>query len=148
MSGMDMAPCAQLRSCRKPAILSLCHADARCAVRAVQMRSAVRSLCSSDTQLGTTRPPPHVSRRSACLRSGPPSHNPEAHKLYSNLAACYTKLGAYPEGVKAADRCIELAPDFAKGYSRKGTLQFLMKEYNKVGGAVRTRLALFVIAAS
>jgi stress-induced-phosphoprotein 1 len=64
---------------------------------------------------------------------GPPSHNPEAHKLYSNLAACYTKLGAYPEGIKAADRCIELAPEFTKGYSRKGTLQFLMKEYNKVG---------------
>eukprot|EP00967_Tisochrysis_lutea_P074121 scaffold99464_cov20-Tisochrysis_lutea.AAC.7 len=38
----------------------------------------------------------------------------------SNLAACYTKLGAYPEGVKAADKCIELAPSFAKGYSRKG----------------------------
>lgn len=72
------------------------------------------------------QPPPH---------SGPPSCNPDAHKLYSNLAACYTKLGAYPEGVKAADRCIELAPDFAKGYSRKGTLQFLMKEYNKVGRA-------------
>jgi hypothetical protein len=69
----------------------------------------------------------------ATLRSGPPAHNPEAHKLYSNLAACYTKLGAYPEGIKAADRCIELAPTFAKGYSRKGTLQFLMKEYSKVG---------------
>lgn len=102
--------------------------------------------------MGVTRhdtPPPHISRQSACLCSGPPSHNPEAHKLYSNLAACYTKLGAYPEGVKAADRCIELAPDFAKGYSRKGTLQFLMKEYNKVGaGGVRTRLALFIFAAS
>jgi stress-induced-phosphoprotein 1 len=72
-----------------------------------------------------TPPPPHA------LRSGPPSANPEAHKLYSNLAACYTKLGAYPEGLKAADRCIELAPDFAKGYSRKGALQFLTKEYSK-----------------
>lgn len=31
----------------------------------------------------------------------------------------------------AVARCIELAPDFVKGYSRKGTLQFFMKEYDK-----------------
>ena len=30
-----------------------------------------------------------------------------------------------------ADECIRLAPDFAKGYSRKGHLQFFMKEYEK-----------------
>ncbi len=28
---------------------------------------------------------------------------------------------------QAADKCIELEPTFAKGYSRKGTLQFFMK---------------------
>jgi tetratricopeptide (TPR) repeat protein len=72
-------------------------------------------------------------------RRGPPSHNPEAYKLYSNLAACYTKLGAYPEGIKAADRCIELEPSFVKGYSRKGTIQFFMKEYNKVRRVARVR---------
>ena len=30
-----------------------------------------------------------------------------------------------------ADECIRLAPDFAKGYSRKGHLQYFMKEYEK-----------------
>jgi tetratricopeptide (TPR) repeat protein len=30
-----------------------------------------------------------------------------------------------------ADECIKLKPDFAKGYSRKGHLQFFMKEYDK-----------------
>lgn len=30
-----------------------------------------------------------------------------------------------------ADECIGLAPDFAKGYSRKGHLQFFMKEFDK-----------------
>ena len=65
------------------------------------------------------------------MKRGPPSINPEAHKLYSNRAACFTKLGAYPDGVKDADECISIAPDFPKGYSRKGLLQFFMKDYDK-----------------
>ena len=75
--------------------------------------------------------PEAVAHYQEALKRGPPSVNPEAYKLYSNLAACYTKLVAYPEGIKAADKCIELAPTFAKGYSRKGTLQFFMKETDK-----------------
>ena len=42
--------------------------------------------------------------------------NPDAHKLYSNRAACYTKLGAWNDGLKDADECIRLAPEFSKGY--------------------------------
>ena len=57
--------------------------------------------------------------------------NPDAYKCYSNRAACFTKLGAYPDGIKDCDQCIALKPDFAKGYSRKGVLQFLMKDYDK-----------------
>jgi tetratricopeptide (TPR) repeat protein len=57
------------------------------------------------------------------LKRGPPSVNPEAFKIYFNLAACYMKLGAHLEAVKAADKCIELQPSFAGGYSRKGLLQ-------------------------
>ena len=53
------------------------------------------------------------------LARGPPKVNPEAHKLYSNRAACYTKLGAWDAGLKDADECIALKPDFAKGYVRK-----------------------------
>ncbi|KAL6986073.1 Hsp70-Hsp90 organizing protein 3 [Sarracenia purpurea var. burkii] len=57
--------------------------------------------------------------------------NPNDPKAYSNRAACYTKLGAMPEGLKDAEKCIELDPTFAKGYSRKGAIQFFMKEYDK-----------------
>lgn len=32
-----------------------------------------------------------------------------------------------PAGLKDAEECIKLAPDFIKGYSRKGHLQFFMK---------------------
>ena len=42
-------------------------------------------------------------------------------------AACYTKLGAWNEGLKDAEECIRLEPSFAKGYSRKGHLQYFMK---------------------
>ena len=85
--------------------------------------------------------PEAVAHYQEALKRGPPSVNPEAYKLYSNLAACYTKLVAYPEGVKAADKCIELAPTFAKGYSRKGTLQFFMKETDKAIETYRKGLA-------
>lgn len=57
--------------------------------------------------------------------------NPKDPKAYSNRAACYTKLGAMPEGLKDAEKCIELDPTFAKGYTRKGAIQFFMKEYDK-----------------
>ncbi|KAG2442422.1 hypothetical protein HXX76_002508 [Chlamydomonas incerta] len=93
-------------------------------------------LCEVEREKGNTafkeqRYPEAVQAYQEALKRGPPAVNPEAYKLYSNLAACYTKLGAYPEGVKAADKCIELKPDFVKGYSRKGTLQYFMKEYDK-----------------
>ncbi|GMH26629.1 hypothetical protein Nepgr_028472 [Nepenthes gracilis] len=57
--------------------------------------------------------------------------NPQDPRAYSNRAACYTKLGALPEGLKDAEKCIELEPTFAKGYTRKGAIQFFMKEYDK-----------------
>ncbi|KAL3647282.1 Hsp70-Hsp90 organizing protein 2 [Castilleja foliolosa] len=57
--------------------------------------------------------------------------NPNNPKAYSNRAACYTKLGAMPEGLKDAEKCIELDPTFSKGYTRKGAVQFFMKEYEK-----------------
>lgn len=75
--------------------------------------------------------PEAVQHYTEALKRGPPSVNEEAYKLYSNRAACYTKLGAWNEGLKDADECIRLAPAFAKGYSRKGHLQFFMKEYDK-----------------
>ncbi|CAN4077912.1 unnamed protein product [Withania somnifera] len=57
--------------------------------------------------------------------------NPKDPRAYSNRAACYTKLTALPEGLKDAEKCIELDPTFVKGYTRKGAVQFFMKEYEK-----------------
>ena len=57
--------------------------------------------------------------------------NPKEHTSYSNRAAAYLKLGAYNDALKDAEKCIELKPDFVKGYARKGNAYFWMKQYNR-----------------
>lgn len=74
--------------------------------------------------------PEAVQHYTEAIKRGPPSVNEEAYKLYSNRAACYTKLAALSDAMKDADECIRLKPDFPKGYSRKGHVQFFMKEYD------------------
>ena len=51
-------------------------------------------------------------------------------------------MGAWQDGVKDADACIKLKPDFVKGYSRKGHLQFFMKDFDKALETYRAGLAV------
>lgn len=93
-------------------------------------------LCNQEKEKGNEffkvqKFPEAVQAYLEAIKRGPPEVNPEAYKLYSNLAACYTKLTALPEGLKAAEKCIELNPTFGKGYARKAAVQFFMKEYDK-----------------
>lgn len=74
--------------------------------------------------------PDAVGHYTEAIRRGPPEVNDECYKIFSNRAACYTKLGAWSEGLKDAEECIRLAPTFSKGYLRKGQLQFLTKDYD------------------
>lgn len=55
--------------------------------------------------------------------------DPSNHLYYSNRSAAYLSLLAYPEALKDANKCLELKPDFVKGYIRKGKAQFAMKEF-------------------
>lgn len=41
------------------------------------------------------------------------------------------KVGDFPEGLKDANKCIELDTSFTKDYSRKAVVQFFMNEYEK-----------------
>lgn len=50
-------------------------------------------------------------------------------QVFSNRAQCHIYLGALPEGLEDADKCIELNPTFLKGYVRKAKVQFLMNNY-------------------
>ena len=68
--------------------------------------------------------------------------NPSDARVYSNRAACYTKLGALPDALKDADKAIDLDPSFVKGYTRKGAAHFLMKEYEKAMKAYEGGLAV------
>mmetsp|Transcript_16644 Transcript_16644/g.49794 ORF Transcript_16644/g.49794 Transcript_16644/m.49794 type:complete len:583 (-) Transcript_16644:8-1756(-) len=57
--------------------------------------------------------------------------NPKSAPLYSNRAAAYTKLMAYPEAKKDCDSCIALDPNFIKGYTRKATVHVRLSEFHK-----------------
>lgn len=60
--------------------------------------------------------------------------NPDDPKLYSNRAACYTKLAAFDLGLKDCDTCIKLDEKFIKGYIRKGKiLQVSVPQIHSLG---------------
>lgn len=50
------------------------------------------------------------------------------HVLYSNRSAAYAEAKRYEEALCDAQKCIELKPDFAKGYSRLGWAQEHLKK--------------------
>ncbi|KAI9030076.1 hypothetical protein CLU79DRAFT_733945 [Phycomyces nitens] len=56
--------------------------------------------------------------------------NEKDARPYSNRAACYLKLLAINEAQKDADKCIELDPEFVRGYIRKASVEFAKKEYD------------------
>ena len=49
----------------------------------------------------------------------------------SNRAAAYTKLMAFPQGLDDCNKAIKMNPAFVKAYTRKGAIEFLMKDYKK-----------------
>ncbi|XP_057325987.1 stress-induced-phosphoprotein 1 [Microplitis mediator] len=68
--------------------------------------------------------------------------NPDDAKYYSNRAACYTKLGAFDLGLKDCEKCVELDPNFVKGWVRKGKILQGMQQHRKALKAYQTALSL------
>lgn len=56
--------------------------------------------------------------RSAELYSEAIELDPTQHVFYSNRSAAYAAMGEYTKAEQDARKCIEMAPDFTKGYHR------------------------------
>lgn len=68
--------------------------------------------------------------------------NPSEPKVYSNRAACYTKLAAFDLGLKDCETCLELDPTFVKGWIRKGKILQGMQQYSRASTAYQKALEL------
>lgn len=68
--------------------------------------------------------------------------NPEDVKLYSNRAACYTKLAAFDLGLKDCETCVRLDEKFIKGWVRMGKILQGMQQQSKALNAYQKALEL------
>lgn len=57
--------------------------------------------------------------------------DPDNYRVYSNRAACYTKLMDWQRGLEDCDKCLSIDPTFVKVYIRKGKIQHFLKHYHK-----------------
>lgn len=67
---------------------------------------------------------------------------PKNHVLYSNRSAAYASLGKGTEALSDAEKCVELMPTWAKGYSRLGAAHILVGRYKEAMKAYRAGLEI------
>ncbi|XP_067144359.1 uncharacterized protein [Centruroides vittatus] len=57
--------------------------------------------------------------------------NPNDYRFFGNRSYCYDRLGLYERALKDSEKAISLAPNWAKGYFRKGRALCGLKKYSE-----------------
>ncbi|XP_034756998.1 tetratricopeptide repeat protein 31-like isoform X2 [Etheostoma cragini] len=68
--------------------------------------------------------------------------DPRDHRFYGNRSHCYWVLEQYSSALTDAQRSIQLAPDWPKGYFRKGCALMGLKRYSEAEAAIEQVLKL------
>jgi tetratricopeptide (TPR) repeat protein len=55
--------------------------------------------------------------------------DPDNHVFYSNRSAAYMKADSISKALRDAEKCVESAPQWSKGYSRLGAAQHGLKRF-------------------
>jgi stress-induced-phosphoprotein 1 len=55
----------------------------------------------------------------------------DSHLLFSNRSAAYTSMNAFAEAMSDAKKCIELKPEWSKGYFRLGKALYQNEEISE-----------------
>ena len=69
-------------------------------------------------------------------------HDATDHVFYSNRSACHASLGQYQEALADGTKCVELKPDWVRGYTRKALAEFYLGEYDAAEATYRKGLEL------
>mmetsp|Transcript_145043 Transcript_145043/g.251844 ORF Transcript_145043/g.251844 Transcript_145043/m.251844 type:complete len:615 (-) Transcript_145043:66-1910(-) len=70
------------------------------------------------------------------------SHDPNDHVFYSNRSACYASLEDYEKALSDGEKCVELKPDWHKGYARRGLAEFFLERYDTAAETYQAGLKL------
>lgn len=57
------------------------------------------------------------------------ARDPSNHVAYANRSVCRLRLKLYEEALDDAERCVMLAPEYAKGYVRRGAAEYSLGRY-------------------
>ncbi|KAM4729186.1 uncharacterized protein FYW61_009844 [Anableps anableps] len=80
--------------------------------------------------------------QAACMFTEAIKCDPKDYRFFGNRSYCYYCLEQYPQALADAERSIELAPEWAKGYFRKGRALIGMKRYSEAEKAMEQVLKL------